>query len=59
MSIADRYWSNFYANRDRNDIDIKTKLDIKEVRSGKVSIIKTIKETSLKDKIDNLFKDRL
>ena len=58
MSSSNRYWDNYYQQRDRND-NIKTKLDIKEVRSGKVSLIKTIKETSLKDKIDNLFKDRL
>ena len=57
MSIADRYWSKFYSNRDRND-NIKTKIDIKDIR-GEITIVKSNKNnSSLKDKIEQLFKER-
>lgn len=55
MSIADRYWSSYYANRDRND-NIKIKVDIKEVRSGNITITKNNKSSSFQDKLNSLFK---
>lgn len=56
MSIADRYWSRYYANRDKDNI--KTKVDIKEIR-GEITIVKSNKNnSSLKDKIEQLFKER-
>ena len=57
MSSSNRYWDNYYQQRDRDNRILKP-IKIEEVRSGKITITKS-SSSSLKDKIANLFKDRL